>query len=176
MMEHKAFLLDFEQFELELLPALAYGLKFGDCEKLHQFVNTNLMLLKDPYEGQDLSPTWESLLTTRDAHELGDVALTKYYDPAQDIGLGASWIAVQDLVEGDRATSPILGAVVGESSNLFDPGKMGSYFQKSQDAVENLAYLRDQVTRHRPQSNEIEQAIQMLEQAVAAKQGLYITF
>ena len=79
------------------------------------FINANLGDLRDPYEGEPLGADWESLIETGDAHQYGDVALTKYYDPLADIGLGASWERVQELVANDPTLmeSPILGSTIG---------------------------------------------------------------
>ena len=176
MMEHKAFLFDGDRFDVELRPVLEAALSTGDCSPLVDFIRDNLDALTDPYEGEPLEPDWESLLETKDADNYGDFALTKYYDPASDIGLGAGWDLIQDLVADDPAadTSPILGTTVGPDDSPFDPGKMGSYFQSPSQAAASLRRLRD-LARESP-SDAAADAVRMLEQAVEAGKGLYVTF
>src|SRR5262245_4292434 len=131
MMEHKAFIFDYEPFERELLPLLKEGLLTNHCNGVITFIRQNVESLTDPYEGEPLEEDWEDMIETPDAHQYGDFALTKYYAPSNDIGLGYSWQAIQDVIDTDRNVSPILGAVVGNPDDPFDPGKMGAYFQSS---------------------------------------------
>jgi hypothetical protein len=176
MTEHKAFVFDFERFSRELQPIIERGLLSGDCSDTIAFIHDNLGLLKDPYEGEPLGSDWESMIETRDVHQYGDFALTKYYDPSADIGLGGSWMEAQDLIarESTFLVSPILGAVLGPESNPFDPGKMGSYFQsydRLHKSIEQLTALRNAVA-----SSVVAPALQMLNRAADAKAGLYVTF
>ena len=133
-MEHKAFLFEFEQFEHELLPILQAALATNDCAELVAFIRRSVASLKDPYEGAPLKEGWQTMIETPDAHQYGDIALTKYYDPADDRGLGSSWEQIQTIVASDPGVhiSPILGSVIEKSNAVFDPGKMGSYFQNGE--------------------------------------------
>ena len=176
MMEHKAFVFDFERFSRELQPIIERGLLSGDCSETIAFVRDNLGRLKDPYEGEPLGSDWESMIESRDIHQYGDFALTKYYDPSADIGLGASWAEVQDLIVRDSTilVSPILGTIVGPERNPFDPGKLGSYFQsydRLQKSINQLTALRDPAV-----ASVVAPALQMLSCAADAKAGLYVTF
>ena len=173
-MEHKAFIIDYEQFERELRPLLQEALLTKNCDGLIDFIRQNIESLADPYEGEPLQGNWEDMIETPDAHQYGDFALTKYYKPSNDIGLGSSWGAIQDVVDADRGISPILGAVVGGSDNPFDPGKMGSYFQSSKQVRESLDHLQ-QLAREKP-TDEIDDAIALLEHASQSGRGLYVTF
>lgn len=174
MMEHKAYLFDYARWERELLPILQVALKSGDCGMLVAFIHQNAGSLTDPYEGEPLDDDWEAMLESKDPHQCGDFALTKYYRPDSDIGLGLDWQAVHDLGPSDRGTSPILGSIVGPNDSPFDPGKMGSYFQDPQEVVENLAFLRQLCERRR--FNELDRAIVLLQSAVDLPCGLYVTF
>jgi hypothetical protein len=127
-LDHKAFLFDFRRFEAELLPILENALATGDCDELIAFVRENVASLADPYEGQPLAADWEAMIVAPDPHQCGDFALTKFYDPTDDIRLGPSWAEVQEQIasSGGFTWSPILGRSVGPAENPFDPGKLGS--------------------------------------------------
>jgi hypothetical protein len=150
----------------------------GDAKGLIVFINNNLGDLKDPYEGQPLESDWEAMIETTDSHQYGcgDFALTKYYDPLEDIGLGLEWESVQDAISSDAnlAESPILGSTVGPSEGPFDPGKMGSYFQSLHQVRRNHQYLLN--LSKKGGSTDLSKSIQMLSQAENAEKGLYVTF
>jgi hypothetical protein len=142
-MEHKAFVFDTKAFDLEVRPVLERALSDGDTRGLVDFIRGNVDVLKDPYEGEPLNENWENSLQVRDPHQYGDFALTKYYDPRQDIGLGRDWEEVQSLLLAEIGTDlPILGRPIGPPNSLFDPGKMGSYFQSEADVRDHLAKYR----------------------------------
>jgi hypothetical protein len=142
MMEHKAFIFDYDSFSRELKPILETALQSGNSERLIVFIEANHAQLKDPYEGEPLDENWMETIDSQDPHQFGDFALTKYYDPANDTGLGADWQRVQDILPQDLTESPILGTPLGPKGNLFDPGKMGSYFQANDQVSRNIEYLR----------------------------------
>jgi hypothetical protein len=173
MMDHKAFLFDWSAFEAELLPPIETALTLDDASGLVQFITANLTVLRDPYEGEPLAIGWHNLLSTGDVQQCADFALTKYYDPTADIGLGESWITLHELIGREIAApiSPLLGRTIGPKGHPFDPGRMGSYFQDPQDvrrsrgAIESLPPIRG-----------IDKAIRMLDAAIVGRRGLYITF
>jgi hypothetical protein len=176
MMEHKAFLFDYDAFERELRPILEDALRSGDCGVLVSFITRNLRWLRGPYEGDVLRADWQAMIETKDAHQYGDFALTKYYDATADVGLGAAWQSIQDLLARDPtlAVSPMLGSAIGPKDEPFDPGKMGSYFQSPDDVRAHYRYLLSRASTE--PSDDLSQAMQMLEAAVKAKKGLYVTF
>jgi hypothetical protein len=176
MMEHKAFLFDYESFDGELRALLENALLSGDSTGLVSFINANLGSLKDPYEGEPLADDWQDLIETQDAHQYGDFALTKYYDPKADTGLGADWDEVQQMIAADplMTESPVLGSTVGPPDDPFDPGKMGAYFQTKQQVQRNYSNLTGLGVKQ-PAST-LNRAIQMLQGAVDAGSGLYVTF
>jgi len=173
-MEHKAFLFEYDQFEAELLPVLLKALQGHECSLLIAFIQHNIECLCAPYEGEPLTTTWESMMETKDAHQYGDFALTKYYNPTADIGLGLIWQHVQKILPTNQVTSPVLGSLVGADEPPFDPGKMGPYFQSHVQVFENCQLLQELRLYH--STCEIDEAVNMLEQALQARKGLYVTF
>jgi len=173
-MEHKAFIFDYERFSHELFPILDRALISDECGSVIEFIRENHAWLKDPYEGETLPSDWETLLEIKDVHQYGDFALTKYYDPSEDLGLGASWQEIQQLVPGHHTFSPILGFTIGPNENLFDPGKMGSYFQTYDRVSQSLGNLQE-FAQGIP-SIDINQALEILERVLVSQKGLYVTF
>lgn len=170
-MEHKAFLFRYREFEAELLPILEKAVASGDPKNLVAFINANRGGIRDPYEGEPLSDDWEMLLEVGDAQQYGDFALTKYYDPTDDRGLGRGWMEIQSLLERSLGESAaILGRPVGADEVLFDPGRAGSYFQSSEEVKKNLA----EVSRVRDPL--LASTLALLEGAVEEGAGLYVTF
>ncbi|MEW4453011.1 hypothetical protein AB1L30_10065 [Bremerella sp. JC817] len=174
MMEHKAFIFKYDLFEAELLPILRDALQGHECNELVSFIRQNFDFLSDPYEGEPLRSSWDSMIETRDTHQFGDFALTKYYDPADDIGLGTMWETVQKYVPDNRAMSPILGSFIGTNEAPFDPGMLGSYFQSHEQVTESRRFL-NLLARERF-SSELIEAFDMLDRAYQSQEGLYVTF
>lgn len=115
------------------------------------------------------------MVETADPHQYGDFAITKFYQPNEDIGLGNDWQSIQELISVDPplVESPILGTPLGRKRNLFDPGKMGSYFQSPKQVRQNLRYMTKLAEG---QESKLAEAVEMLRKAAEAKQGLYVTF
>jgi hypothetical protein len=176
-MEHKAFLFDHDKFQKDLEVILVEALDSNEVDALRNFIIDNLDNLKDPYEGEPLDLEWEAMIEPKDAHQYGDFALTLYYDPQADIGLGYEW-DIQDSLPDDNAfeSSPVLGIPLGKNSNVFDPGKMGSYFQSPNLVQTNLASLNSIYSTKPDQEEFLQPAIDMLGEAEKEKKGLYITF
>lgn len=175
-MEHKAFVFDYLTFDRELRAILEDALATGDSSEVVSFINANLSNLRDPYEGEPLGNDWESFIDTHDAHQYGDFALTKYYDPLADKGLGTSWESAQEMIAVNTTLkeSPILGSTIGPKDEPFDPGKMGSYFQSPRQVRESYEYMLE-IAAKIP-SGDLTKAVQMLEEARKSENGLYITF
>jgi len=110
-----------------------------------------------------------AVLERGDAHELGDLALTKYYDPAEDQGLQEHWLAIEGGMPAPLRPS-LLGASFGPTSNYFDPGRMGSYFQTSEMAAESCERLLGRPER------EMESFMELLVHVIQSSRGLYVTF
>jgi hypothetical protein len=176
-MEHKAFVLDYNAFDRELRPVLERALSSRDISALIAFITANIGELTDPYEGDPLGEDWEAMIETQDTHQYGDFALTKYYQPTADIGLGASWEYIQELIANDPALteSPILGTPIGPKDNFFDPGMMGAYFQTAEQVRQHYKYLVA-LQRQSQDDDILRRAVRMLAQARNSEKGLYVTF
>lgn len=174
--EHKAFVFCYARFCKELESVLTNALASGDLSGLVSFIEENRAVLKDPYEGDPLGSGWRGLIEEEDAHQFGDFALTKYYDPVNDIGLGLGWEQVQsDLEEKFGSGSEmVLGHTVGPGENFFDPGKMGSYFQSEWTVNETLRKLRNLPPHELTEA--IRRFSKIIEQSSGVGKGLYITF
>lgn len=171
MMSHKAFLFNYGTFQDELRPILETSLATDDTTRLVEFVDHHLLSLKDPNEGDPIQPKWSDLVKM-DAHQIGDLALTRYYDPRQDIGLGAAWMSLSEVADlAPDGSSPLLGRPIGPPTNLFDPGKMGSYVQSESDVGDSLRLLEQ--SRHQ---RELHEMIEILRRAAEHHKGLYVTF
>ena len=177
-MEHKAFVLDYGDFANQLSDILKTALVTDNDDNLVHFIEANISSLKDPYEGEPLDSSWEDLVETKDAHSYGDFALTKFYDPASDIGLGYNWEAIENLLNDASSGlgSVILGSPLGPANNYFDPGKMGSYFQTPSEVQKNLSLLENLVQQKPELSAGLSGAIEMFQQAAEDGKGLYVTF
>lgn len=59
---------------------------------------------------------------------------------------------------------------ISSSSNVFDPGRMGSYFQTSEQVLESLAIVREL------EIPSIEPFQELLEECSQQGLGIYVTF
>ncbi|MEW5858931.1 MAG: hypothetical protein AB1861_16355 [Cyanobacteriota bacterium] len=178
-MEHKAFVFDYDAFVDELGNILENALLTNNHERLASFIKQNLNFLKDPYEGEALSTSWETMVEPKDPHQYGDFALTKFYDPQDDIGLGAmwEWENIQKILKRECGKDfVILGTPFGSKDNYFNPGKMGSYFQSKNQVQGNLQLLTEILYRKSDICGELNEAFKMIQKAAEAEKGLYITF
>jgi hypothetical protein len=172
-MEHKAFVFDDDAFRAELRDVLIGALRTETVAPLRDFIEKHRAELTDPYEGAPLDDDWESQIAPKDPHQYGDFALTKYYDAANDIGLGPQW---QEL--GERLAREGLGEtlLLGSSVDSFDPGKQGSYVQ-SRDMVRSGFTSLDELLRRKPELAEQLEAVRTMFEAAARRGlGLYVTF
>ena len=175
-MEHKAYLFDYIGFAQELKPILEQALATRSAEKLVQFIDTHLGSLRHPDEGTTLDDHWRSLIEQGNPDEYGDFALTRYY-VSDNIGLGYEWEEVQDIISAarpDLERSPLLGETIGPTNHLFDPGKLGSYFQPPNVVRANLVLVREIAEEWG--EDLLASTMTMLETGDGKGVGLYVTF
>ncbi|APP74482.1 hypothetical protein [Xanthomonas vesicatoria] len=162
---HKAFSFDWAAFERELAPKLKQALQLEDARPLEDFIEAHIDSVRDPYEGEPVTEDWRSMLEAGDVQELADFALTRYYQPSADFGIGEEWEALsREMPEAERA------ALLGSAFESFDPGRMGSYFQSERVAADSLRALRNS------SGTAAERLKQGLSEAVDSGRGIYVTF
>lgn len=168
-MDHKAFAFDWSRFQCDLYPLLVDALVTGGADDLEAFVDQHLAELTDPYEGQVLDEYWRRTLENGDVHEIGDYALTRYYNPTDSRGIGYAWTEVSDGMPEPFANA-LLGFPIGTAEQWFDPGRCGSYFQTPVGVSESLAILKT------VEAPELASYVELLEKCMNAGQGVYVTF
>jgi hypothetical protein len=175
-MDHKSYLFDWRLFKQELRPLLEASLADRDTCHLELFIKSNLALLTDPATEQALSSDWHQD-HPKDVQVFGDIALTKYYDIRNDIGLTNQWKRICSDLEAIGGNSEItLGFILGTADCPFDPGKMGSYFQSLGDVSNNANLLEEWLARKPGFTDRLGALREMLRKALQARKGLYITF
>ena len=176
-MLHRAFAFDYAAFRDQLRPLLLRALETNDPSELCGFIDANLNLLVDPYDGEPLVKNWREMLEHGDVQELGDFALTKYYDGDLDIGLDVDWKAIGELLEKSGSSQAItLGTPLGTPEAAFDPGRQGAYFQTAADVAEGLASLQTLLQAQPSLASELAPLQGMLQQSARSRRGLYVTF
>jgi len=163
--DHKAFEFDWQAFSAEMLPWLNDVLAANDCKRLAAFVDANIVACRSPYDGELLSPSWQEMLETGDAQEIADFALTKYYDPSLDHGLGDAWAELEDALPASMKI-----ALLGQALPHFDPGRQGSYFSTPADATKSGALL------NHIEFPALREYCNFLERASGNGFGVYVTF
>lgn len=174
-MEHRAFLFDFVGFQRELAGILEAALRSESPSALVRFVDENRSSLRDPYEGEPLPDDWQHLVDSTDPQQVGDLALTKFYNPKDDRGLGPAWEASAASVERIATSlgfSPVLGRTIGPAGRQFDPGKMGAYFLSPTDVEHAL----DAIASSTISTDEIDSLVRLLMDAKAQAFGIFVTF
>ena len=169
-MQHKAFRFDWDGFDAGLRECLNDALLTNDPSQLAIYINSALSEFSDPYEGETLTSDWMQVLSDRsDVHEIGDYALTRFYDPTADFGIGDAWIAIDDSLN-DVQRNALLGLPIGPATNPFDPGKMGSYVQTTKDVVHSRLILRNMHV------DRLTEFSKLIDQCASSGHGVYVTF
>jgi hypothetical protein len=170
-MEHKAFVFDYGRFQAELAPVLYAALESGIVDDLLSFIGGHRAELRTPDEGDPLPPNWEPTLRAEGVDRAGEVALTLYFNPLRDIGLDYGWQALGPLFPNPAT---VLGVPFGPAGHLFDPGKMGAWFQSPEMARKYLALVQEVACR-RPEVD-LSRCLAMFGKAVEEEKGLYVKF
>ena len=176
-MTHRAYPFDYGLFSQTFKPVLLDALDSGSAVLLAQFIDENYRQLRSPYDGSPVFSGWRKLFDASDVQVCGDVAMTKFYDPMRDIGLGGDWIEISECLcgvcPGLQGSSPVLGQVIGRTV-LFDPGRMGSYFQDISSLKSSLRCIDtigDAIS-----ATSFAQVRSMLEEAIESGPGLFVSF
>jgi hypothetical protein len=177
-MNHNAFVFEYERFESELRPILLDALEAQDVAAIRRWIATNRDALVDPYEGKKLPDGWEATMPDHRAQTYCDFALTKFYNPTHSVGLDEDWEALGELLEQSGSSEAIiLGTPLGsEDGRLFDPGGCGSYFQTRDEVRANSSEVENLQARSPMLRSRLAPIAEMLQTAVKAQQGMYITF
>ncbi len=168
-MSHKAYAFDHAAFTTELAPLLRDALQTGSRESLDRFVDHFRPVLSHPWGAVPLPASWREELEVGDVQEVADLALTKYYTPDGEAGVGEAWPAWQESAPPDVARC-LLGAPFGPVECPFDPGRMGSYFQSPEEVIASQICLSRMVTPSLARFKEL------LAHAASLRKGLYVTF
>jgi hypothetical protein len=133
--EHKAWLLDYKAFHDELAGILFRALDTGELAELAAFIDTYHASMTDPWTWEPLPANWRAVLKERGDHwnaqTLGEVALTRYYDVTENVGLSYGFDAVHAYLKSapalnNRGDALIGGYGFGPRGKRFDPGYMGT--------------------------------------------------
>lgn len=168
-MSHKAYAFEWYRFELEFRLCLESALTTNDLSAIEVHIAAHISTIRDPNTGEPLSADWQAHLSNRDIHEFGDRALTRYYDPACDNGIGDVWMSLSDQLP-EAAANALLGFTLGPPEQLFDPGRYGSYFQTPAQVKTSRGVLGPFANR------DLATFVTFLDQCAAEDKGLYVTF
>jgi hypothetical protein len=168
-MSHKAFAFDWWGFDSDLAPIMLTALEADTGTYLGEFIERERDRLTDPYEGEPLRADWQRLLEAGDVQELADFALTRYYSVREDHGVGGAWLRLSDSLS-DAQSEALLGTPTGSRERLFDPGRLGSYFQSPPAVRRSLATLSDL------EAKEVQPFRELLKCCDAQGLGIYVTF
>ena len=163
--DHKAYAFDWHSFSVEMMPWLSQALELSDYARLLSFIRQNVAVCTDPYEGKPLAPDWEETVDAKDVQILADYALTKYYAPSDDHGLGGMWIEIDESLPSD-----LKAALLGCAMDGFDPGRQGSYFVSPVDARRYAGLL------HGVADKAVQAYARFLAGVANEGRGLYVTF
>ena len=176
-MAHRAFAFDHTRFNDELGPVLLRALETTDTTALRGWIDDHVNQLVDPDEGEPLPKNWQALLAVGDVHELGDLALTRYYDGDLDIGLDLDWQDLGELLKKAGLDPALtLGTPLGPEQAPFDPGRQGAYFQTAAEVSAALAQLQGLLQAQPTLATELSPLQGMFQQAARHRCGLYVTF
>ena len=168
-MEHRAFAFDWAAFEREFLPTLERSLAGNEGLEIREFITAQWRLLRDPYEGEPLPENWREAVEGGDLQLIADYAITKYYKPSEEFGLGLHWMRLEtELPEEGRIA--LLGTPLGPQHRRFDPGRMGSYFQSWSQLHKSVAALEGL------EIPILRQYRETLRSCMKRELGLYVTF
>ena len=157
-MDHKAFAFDWDAFESELLPVLTQALETSDTAALKAFIDEHRESLVDPVSEELLAEDWQDTLVSGDVQEL-----------AEDCGLGEWWDEISKSL-APAAGASLLGSPLKGGSQVFDPGRMGAYFQSPAQAGASAKALGS------VSMPDVEEYRDFLKGCAEDGMGVYVTF
>lgn len=189
-MEHKSFLFNTSAFTKELSEIILTAGETDNEKLLISFINQNLNDLKSPYSGEELTVEWIEELETEDIQELADFAMTKYYNPDEELGLSYSWeLLLESFDELDLKFNNeyyILGKSLDSENFTLDPGRMGLGFIESQQISsihkelislkQNFINIFETESLDKEVIQAYEELIEIYEEAKESNCGLLMTF
>lgn len=189
-MEHKSFLFNTSAFTKELSEIILTAGETDNEKLLISFINQNLNDLKSPYSGEELTVEWIEELETEDIQELADFAMTKYYNPDEELGLSYSWeLLLESFDELDLKFNNeyyILGKSLDSENFTLDPGRMGLGFIDSQQISsihkelislkQNFINIFETESLDKEVIQAYEELIEIYEEAKESNCGLLMTF
>jgi len=189
-MEHKSFLFNTSAFTKELSEIILTAGETDNEKLLISFINQNLNDLKSPYSGEELTAEWIEELETEDIQELADFAMTKYYNPDEELGLSYSWeLLLESFDELDLKFNNeyyILGKSLDSENFTLDPGRMGLGFIDSQQISsihkelvtlkQNFINIFETESLDKEVIQAYEELIEIYEEAKESNCGLLMTF
>ncbi|UPZ16628.1 hypothetical protein [Flavobacterium humidisoli] len=189
-MEHKSFLFNTSAFTKELSEIILTAGETDNEKLLISFINQNLNDLKSPYSGEELTAEWIEELETEDIQELADFAMTKYYNPDEELGLSYSWeLLLESFDELDLKFNNeyyILGKSLDSENFTLDPGRMGLGFIDSQQISsihkelislkQNFTNIFETESLDKEVIQAYEELIEIYEEAKESNCGLLMTF
>jgi hypothetical protein len=189
-MEHKSFLFNTSAFTKELSEIILTAGETDNEKLVISFINQNLNDLKSPYSGEELTSEWIEELETEDIQELADFAMTKYYNPDEELGLSYSWeLLLESFDELDLKFNNeyyILGKSLDSENFTLDPGRMGLGFIDSQQISsihkelislkQNFINIFETESLDKEVIQAYEELIEIYEEAKESNCGLLMTF
>jgi hypothetical protein len=175
-LDHKAYMFDYDGFAANLRPIVEHSLRAASTVQLVAFIESNLSSLRSPDTWLPLTTDWKNEIDVEDVQQCGDIALTTYR-ANKSIGLSYEWEELFNALATeykDLATSPILGEILQAAGVSFDTGRLGTYFQSRQAVIANLNLVREAGKVWG--EDLLRPAILMLQEAVDAEKGLFVTF
>lgn len=139
--DHKAYLFEHSGFRRELASILHEGLERDDVLSLRMFIQRHLAELTDFETEEPPDEDWEKICQDEGRPNVqwyADLALTKYYDFTDNLGLHYRFDALHAYLSGvpdlcAYADELICGHLFGPKGRRFDPGGMGTGLLSEED-------------------------------------------
>jgi hypothetical protein len=143
---HKAWLFDHAAFEAELALVLRMALQTDEPEALAAFLDRHHAALTDLETEEALPADWATGREEADVQALADLALTKFYTPSDERGLGEGFDALHAYLGAVPGMRPLRAALIcgklfGPKGRRLDPGCMGTGLLSPAEVTSLLACL-----------------------------------